>query len=344
MNGNALNEREQRILGAVVSHYLQTGRPVASKVLADMGVLGLGAATIRNVMAALERCGYLCAPHTSAGRVPTDAGLRYFVDTLLVVDTDMRETIERSLSAHAQEVERSAILRRASSELANRTHLAGLAWIREPAPRGIERLELVPVSATHVLAVIVIEQGLVKNKLLRRPAGLGEKQLHRMALRLNELLRDCSLEEVRLRLQAEMRSDRLRMRHLLEDLKHWAESPNQDQPDLFVSGQRHLLDLPELAVVDTIRSLMAAFEDKERLLHLVRQVEEEATGVKVFIGSEHALADMDQVAVVLSRYQGSSDVVGTLGVIGPKRMQYERVMPIVDGTARWVSKMLGGMK
>ncbi|RMG90663.1 MAG: heat-inducible transcriptional repressor HrcA, partial [Zetaproteobacteria bacterium] len=147
----------------------------------------------------------------------------------------------------------------------------------------------------------------------------------------------------RLRLQAEIRHDRLRMRQLLEDLKRWAESPNEDQTDLFVSGQRHLLDLPELAVVDTIRSLVAAFEDKEQLLRLVRQVEGETTGVKVFIGSEHALADMDQVALVLSRYEGPSDVAGTLGVIGPKRMQYEHVMPIVDGAARWVSKMLGGM-
>jgi heat-inducible transcriptional repressor len=139
-----------------------------------------------------------------------------------------------------------------------------------------------------------------------------------------------------------METDRLKVRHLVEDLKRWADAPTEGQTEMFVSGQRQLLEMPEFAVVDTIRSLMCAIEEREQLLHLVEQVESEESGVKVFIGSEHALVNMEQVSVVLSRYEGPANLVGTLGVIGPRRMHYERVVPIVDCTAKWVSRMLAG--
>jgi len=341
--GVHMKERQECILGEIVSIYLETGQPVGSRVLAEQGRLGLSPASIRNVMAELEQRGYLHSPHTSAGRVPTDSGLRYFVDSLMVVDANMRDTIEQSLAQHLRdEASKRALLRRASDELASLTHFAGLVWVRESNFSRILRLELIPVSSTQVLAVIVAEGNQVQNRLLQRPAHVSDEQLHRISKRLNELLCDCDLTEVQRRLQHEMNSDRLQVRKLLEGLKRWSDAPNESQNDLFVSGQRQLFDMPELAVIETVRSLMAAFEEKEQLLKLIEQVEQDDTGVKVFIGSEHALVNMEQVSVVLSRYEGPENIVGTLGVIGPRRMHYERVLPIVDCTARWVSRMLGG--
>ncbi|GAV19213.1 heat-inducible transcriptional repressor [Mariprofundus micogutta] len=338
-----MKDRHEHILGEVVRAYLGTGQPVGSRKLADQGELGLSPASIRNVMAELERQGMLASPHTSAGRVPTDTGLRYFVDTLMAVDSNINQTLEQKVAGHLSDAPgRNALLKRATDELASLTHFAGMVWVREQGFDRINRIELVPVSSEKVLAVIVTDVGEVQNRLIARPEESSEAQLHEISQRLNELLSGCNLEEVRVRLQHEMDSDRLKVRHLLEDLKRWADAPTEGQSDMFVSGQGQLLEMPEFAVVDTIRSLMTAIEEKEQLLHLVKQVESEESGVKVFIGSEHALVNMEQISVVLSRYEGPSNIVGTLGVIGPRRMHYERVMPIVDCTAKWVSKMLGG--
>jgi len=341
-------ERHEHILAEVVRAYLDTGQPVGSRSLSEQGGLGLSPASIRSVMADLERQGLLAAPHTSAGRVPTDTGLRYFVDTLMTVDKGMNKQLERSVAGRlSQASERNNILQRATDELASLTHFAGMVWVHEQKVHRINRIELVPVSSEKILAVIVSNSGEVQNRLIARPGymdhePMDEEQLRSVSAKLNELLGGCNLEQVRQRLQLAMDSDRLKIRHLLQDLKQWADAPIEGQTDMFVSGQRQLLEMPEFTVLDTIRSLMSAIEEREQLLHLVAQVESGEGGVKVFIGSEHALVHMEQVSVVLSRYEGSASVVGTLGVIGPRRMHYERVMPIVDCTARWVSRMLGG--
>lgn len=338
-----MKDRHEHILGEVVRAYLDTGSPVGSRTLSEQAELGLSPASIRNVMAELERQGMLVSPHTSAGRVPTDVGLRYFVDSLMAVDPDINQQLENSVAEHlTRGSDRNALLKRATDEMASLTHFAGMVWVREQGFSRIGRIELVAVSSEKVLAVIVTDAGEVQNRLIARPRDISDSQLHEISHRLNELLSGCNLEEVRLRLQREMESDRLRVRHLLEDLKRWADAPTEGQEEMFISGQRQLLEMPEFAVVDTIRSLMGAIEEREQLLHLVEQVEHEESGVKVFIGSEHALVNMEQVSVVLSRYEGPANVVGTLGVIGPRRMHYERVMPIVDCTAKWVSRVLAG--
>lgn len=340
----AMKERHEQILGEVVRAYLDTGQPVGSRTVATQDGLDLSPASIRHVMADLEKQGLLCSPHTSAGRVPTDTGLRYFVDTLMVMDPDMQQAMEQVVSGHLNHAEgQKRLLRRATDELANLTHFAGLVWVHEPGIHQIRKLELVPVSSERLLAVIITDSGEVQNRLIHRPEKIGEDELQRISRRLNDLLRDCDLAEARRRLHHEMESDRLHIGRLLEDLKRWTEAPTKNQDNMFVSGQRQLLEMPEFGVIDTVRSLLATFEEKEQLLHLVDQVEREERGVRVFIGSEHALVDMEQVSMVFSRYEGPMNAVGTLGVIGPKRMHYERIVPIVDCTAKWVSRMLGDM-
>jgi len=338
-----VKERDEHILGQVVRAYLDTGQPVGSRTLSEQAELALSPASIRHVMADLEKQGLLHAPHTSAGRVPTDTGLRYFVDSLMAVDPDINKAMEKAVARDLGQIsDHHGLLQRATDELANLTRFAGMVWVRERKPQRIRRLELVPVSSERILAVIVTETGDVQNRLVSRPPRLSDDDLHHLANNLSELLSHCDFKEAVKRLRIEMEHDRLHVRRLLEDLNRWANAPTEGENDLFVRGQRQLLDMPEFAVIDTVRSLMATIEEKEQLLHLVEQVEHEETGVKVFIGSEHALVDMEQVSVVLSRYEGPENIVGTLGVIGPRRMHYDRVMPIVDCTAKWVSRMLGG--
>lgn len=338
-----LKERDDIILSEVVRSYLSSGQPVGSRILSDHSDLGLSPASIRNVMSSLEQKGMLYAPHTSAGRVPTDAGLRYFVDSLMVVDENLRNHFEQAVAGDllpAKDVD--DVLHRASDELARLTHFAGLVSVHEPGFARIRKIELVPVSSEQVLAVIVSDENEVQNRLLPREANISDTRLAEITYRLNEMLVNCDLAQVRARLRREMDTDRLHIRRLLDGLMRWAEEPARAQEELFVSGQRHLLEVPELSVIETVRSLLTAFEEKESLLHLISEVEGARRGVKVFIGREHALVNMDQISVVLANYEGPGQMMGTLGVIGPKRMPYERVMPIVDCTAKWVSRMFGG--
>jgi len=341
--GDDLNERHGRILGDVVRAYLANGQPVGSRTLAEQGQLSLSPASIRNVMAELEHQGLLTSPHTSAGRVPTDRGLRYFVDALMVRDPHIELHMEKLLAGHLSEADvQGDLLRKATDELASLTRYAGLVWVHEVGVTRIRRIDLIGVSSEKVLAVIVASSDEVQNRLIARPEGLSDKALQAVSLRLNELLADCDLQEAQIRLRHEMEQDRLHVRRLLEDLKRWAEAPTQRQDDMFVSGQRQLLAMPEFGVIDTVRSLLAAFDEKEQLLHLMEQVEKDEQGVRVFIGSEHAMVDMEQVSMVMARYKGPMNTVGTLGVIGPRRMQYGRVLQVVDCTARLVSRILGG--
>lgn len=338
-----MKERHEIVLGEVVTAYLDTGAPVGSRTLAEKSSLGLSPASIRNTMADLERLGLLCSPHTSAGRKPTDEGLRYFVDSLMVIDRNLRERMDASVVEHLKpDADINRLLQQATEELSSLTSFAGLVSVHETGFARIAKVELVAISSDKLLVVIVSEAGEVQNRLIRRESDMSDARLPEVTRRLNELVCHCSLEQVRARLDAEIHRDRLRIRQLLEELKTLTDNPTRGQADLIVHGHGKLLSAPEFGVIETVRSLFQTFEEKEELLRLVEEVERTESGVKVFIGSEHALMDMQEVSVVLSRYEGTGSVLGTLGVIGPKRMKYDRVLPIVDCTARWVSRMLGG--
>lgn len=337
-----LNERHRHILNELTKAYLNTGQPVGSNLLATTSDIGLSPASIRNVMCELEHMGYLYSPHTSAGRAPTDKGLRYFVDALMVVDEDMRQRVECVVEKHLwQAADCAELFLNASRELAQLTQFAGLVSVRGGHIGRIHRIEFVPVSSEQILAVLITDVGDVKNRLVPRQAQLSDGKLAEISHRLSALLADCDLRQARLRLVHEMQVDRLRIKDIIRDLVSWTELKQEGEAELFISGQRQLLEVPELSVIDTLRSLLSAFEEKETLLQLIHQVELASSGVTVLIGSEHALVNMEEVSVVLARFHGRA-AGGTLGVIGPKRMHYERVFPIVASTARGLSRRLGG--
>jgi len=340
-----LTDRQQTILADVVREYLATGQPVSSKKLAELCDLGLKSASIRKAMCDLERMGLLHAPHTSAGRIPTDCGLRYFVDSLMEEDSSICNKGNSMLEAHLDEsMNVDRILQQASDELAQLTHFAGLASVSDRAADCIQHVELVPISSERILALIVTESGCVRQCMLTRPLNLSHSGLSGLSQRLSELLVNCDLTEAIERLQHEMQADRLRIRSLVVELARWAATTANHEQNLFISGQGQLLDIPEFGVVDTLRSLLAAFEEKQALLQLIEQVECSDCESSVFIGAEHSLLHMENVSMVLARYKGAGSMVGTLGVIGPKRMPYQMVLPVVVSTARRVSFLLGGKR
>jgi len=294
-------------------------------------------------MASLEEAGMLYAPHTSAGRAPTDLGLRYFVDVLMTTKEAIAGQIEENFISRIMAAsDAHEVIQSTSKKLASLTRFAGLGTISGRNFTRISKVELIPVSAQQILAVIVSDHGHVHHQLLVRDTLMSDARLGEITYFLSEMLLDCSLSEARLRLQHEMEVDRLRIRRLIRSLTLWTERSNRNRAEIFVSGQKQLLDIPELGVMDTVRSLLVAFEDKKVFMRLIEQVEQADGGVRVFIGSEHALLHLEQVSVVLARYQGADQLQGALGVIGPRRMPYEHVLPLVESTARCVSTLLGG--
>ncbi|MBF0281662.1 MAG: heat-inducible transcription repressor HrcA [Zetaproteobacteria bacterium] len=333
-----MKERHEYILGEVVKAYLDTGLAIGSRTLSEMTHLKLSPASIRNTLADLEKMGLLFAPHTSAGRKPTDLGLRYFVDSLMVMDEAIETQVLSAMQYH-DDVDADRLLKRASEDLSQLTKFAGMVLVPETSFSRVAKLEMVSISDEQILVVIVSESGEVQNRLVRRPSGLSDAGLREMSRRMNDLLQHCSLEEICLQLEKEVREDRLQISQMLGDLQKWAQPQGAKRvPQLLLSGQSKLFNAPEIGVIETIRSLFSAFEEKEDLLHLLEQVEK-SEGVKVFIGSEHAMVDMQEVSMVFSRYTGPGKRVGALGVIGPRSMHYERVLPVVDCTARWLSQM-----
>jgi len=338
-----LTDRHQTILAEIVREYLATGQPVGSKKLAEVCDLGLKSASIRNLMCDLERMGLLHAPHTSAGREPTDLGLRYFIDSLMEVDKSVGKQVNATLAAHLDgSMDVDGVLQQASDELAQLTHFAGLVSVSDRSADRIQHVEMVPVASDRILMVIVMECGSVRQCMLARPLNLSDSGLSEISRRLAELLVNCDLIEARQRLQHEMQTDHLRIRGLIAELTRWATVAAGQEQDLFISGQGQLLDIPEFGVVETLRSLLSAFEEKQALLGLIEQVEHSDSETRVFIGAEHSLLHMEDVSMVLARYKGPGKLVGTLGVIGPKRMPYQMVLPVVVSTARRVSFLLGG--
>jgi len=337
-----VKERHEVILGQVIQAYLETGKAIGSKSIAAESGLKLSSASIRNAMSDLECMGLLCSPHTSAGRIPTDHGLRYFVDSLMELDQNIEDQIQQSMFERDMDSGvMQQTLQRVSAELANITHFTGMVSLHEEVYQDIQRVDLLPVSSTTLLAVLITASGDIQNRLLPIEHQMTLEDLQRLSLQLTQRLAHSTLSEVRQQLQDELESEHQNIREVLQGLLDSMDQPRA-KTDVMFSGQRHLLDIPELSVMDTVRSMFKTFEDKDTLVNIIEQVEQDHSGVRVFIGSEHALLDMEEISMVLSPYEHKGKIIGTLGVIGPKRMAYDKVVPIVNCTANWVGRILGG--
>lgn len=341
-----LDARAREIFRRIVESYLETGEPVGSRTLSRGGV-ALSAASIRNTMQDLAEMGLLDAPHISAGRLPTHAGLRLFVDGLLEVGDlaeDERRTIESRLAAHGRSMEEA--LNEASAILSGLAGAAGVV-VTPLRDAGVKHVEFVPLGEGQALAVMVFEDGLIENRLMRRAAGVTPSALTEASNFLNARLRGRTLAEARLEIGAELDRARRELdaaaaRLVEEGLAGWGGGEEADRA-LIVRGRANLLgDSAAVADLDRVRRLFDDLEQKERLIELLDGVRQ-AEAVRIFIGAETRLFSLSGSAVIAAPYMsGRQRVLGAIGVIGPARLNYARVIPLVDYTARALGRLMDG--
>jgi heat-inducible transcriptional repressor len=351
--GDELDRREREILRALVQDYIQTGEPVASQPLLARHDLECSPATVRSVMSDLEALGFLEKPHASSGRIPTERGYRLFVDSLLKVrppSSQERERIER-LAAGASDV--GKLLDGTADLLHDLSHHAGVVTTPPPKADPVRHLEFVRLRENRVIAVFVSAAGIVTNKLVQLDFPMEPGELERAANYLNEKLQHVhedvpNLADLRDRILAEMRADQSALSDLLAKALLLAEQTFSSAPGgerverVLAHGEESFLDAPEFADVQKARALLKAFAEKDRILRVLDRVLS-AHAVQIFIGAESEFAAVPDVSVVAAPYGRGDKVLGTLAVVGPTRMNYARVIPLVDLTARQISRALAAL-
>ena len=340
-----LNERSREIFRQVVDVYLETGEPIGSRTISKRLTGALSPATIRNVMADLEDAGLLFARHTSAGRLPTEAGLRLFVDGLLEVGNltdDERRSIAQRCAGSGNSIE--GLLERATETLSGLTRCTGLVMAPK-TDNPLKHIELVSLSPGRALVVLVTENGLVENRIIETPPGLPPSALVEASNFLSARLVGRTIAEARAEILAELEAheaelDQLTSKLVESGLAIWAGG--EPGGSLIVRGQAHLLDdVQAIGDLDLIRSLFAALETKEVLVKLLSTVDK-ADGVQIFIGSGNALFNIAGCSMIVSPYRdGRERIIGAIGVIGPTRINYARIIPMVDYTAKLVGRLIG---
>ena len=333
-----LDTRAQTLLKALVERYIADGQPVGSRALSKISGLDLSPATIRNIMADLEEMGYVASPHTSAGRVPTPRGYRLFVDTLLTVQhLDEKGVDTERMRLAAQQPQK--IIANAAQMLSSLTQFAGV--VQSPRRESVfQQIEFLRLSERRILLVIVDPRGDVQNRLLLTEVDYTPAQLVQSANYLNQNYAGLSFDEVRARLAGELRQLREDIGGLMQVAVEAGSEAMSEGEDMVIAGERNLLSVSDLSSnMSSLRQLFEMFEQKTGLMQLL-DVSSRAGGVQIFIGGESNLVPMDEMSVVTAPYEVNGKIVGTLGVIGPTRMAYERVIPIVDITAKLLSNAL----
>lgn len=343
----ALAERSREIFRTIVESYLDTGEPVGSRTLSQRLPMALSPASIRNVMADLEDAGLIAAPHASAGRVPTQAGLRFFVDGLLEVGAlteDNRRVIESRVAGSGRNI--SDLLGEATSLLSGLSHCAGLV-VTPTRERTLRHVEFVQAGPGKVLVVLVSEDGSVENRLLDAPLGLPASALTEATNFLGARLRGRTLAEVGEVVRSELAArraelDQLSARLVEAGVADWGGAESNVARSLIVRGQARLLDdVTAAADLERIRLLFDDLERKEDVIQLL-DLAKSADGVSIFIGAESKLFSLSGSSVIVSPYRDAKDrIVGAIGVIGPTRLNYARIIPMVDYTARVLGRLIG---
>jgi len=338
------SDRARHILRVLVEHYIREGHPIGSRTLSKSAGLQLSPATIRNVMADLEDLGFVAAPHTSAGRVPTAKGYRFFVDTLL----KLRPLAEREITRlQGQLREESttgakAVATTASSALSALTSLAGIVTIPRQQRETLRQIEFLPLSDRRILAILVLNDAEVENRILHVEREYSADELRRASNFLTENYAGQNLGTVRARLIGQLRDTRESVNRMMIDAVSIAQRALQSGSTgsaFVLSGETKLMDFHELSDVDKLKQLFDAFNQQREILHLLdRSIA--AEGVQIFIGEESGYQILDDCSIVTAPYRIDDDTVGVLGVIGPTRMAYERVIPIVDITAKLMGAAL----
>jgi len=342
-----LSERSKKILYAVVQSYINYPDPVGSRIVTKRYSLGLSPATIRNIMADLEEMGYLIQPHTSAGRVPTDLGYRFYVDSL-VNEGDLNSNIEieilqglyRRLEILKNNIE--LLLSETTKSLSLLSHYLGVAMSPTPDMTTLRKINLLKYNADKVAVVLFTDEGNIKNKIIAVDSEISQKDLNRIATYLNSEFSGYTFDEIRIKLVKEMAKEKTRCDYLISKaMRICREALCFPLNELFVSGLSEVLDLPDFSDLKTIRELSKAVEDKHNIIKLLDKMSE-TEGVQILIGSENEQDQMRRLSLVASPCREGGRPVGVVGIIGPTRMNYSKAIYIVENTAKFISRMITG--
>jgi len=335
----AVSERAQHLLKVLIERYIQDGEPVGSRTLSRDSGLDLSPATIRNVMADLEDMGLVASPHTSAGRIPTVSGYRMFVDSLVTLKPLEHEKLKQLESGLYTKADPKILVESASSLLSSLTHMAGLVMIPRRKQLTFRQIEFLPLSSKRVLTILVTTEGEVHNRVIEVRKAYTPSQLVQFANMLTENYSGASMEEMHRRLVREMEQARADMNQIMAQALEIAEQAIDSDiasDDYVVAGQTNLMEFNDFSQMNKLRELFDSFTQKNEILHLLDE-SMMAEGVQIFIGEESGYRPFDQCSLVTSSYQVDSQVAGVLGVVGPTRMAYDQVIPIVDITAKLLS-------
>ncbi len=342
MAQDKISERAQILLKALVERHIRDGQPVGSRTLMEEAGLPVSAATIRNVMSDLEDLGYLHSPHTSAGRVPTSAGYRLFVDTLLQVQPLEQEAVSTLRTELNPDKSASELVQSASSLLSSITAQAGLVTVPRKEANQLRQVEFLPLSGDRVLVILVINEREVQNRIIHTRRVFSESELREAAALVNQRFAGRPLDEVQNQILQEMQEARSQIDSYLQaslDLANKALQQEGEGEEYVMAGESRLLGSATVDEMDKLRELFDAFERKQDLLHLLERCSR-AEGIQIYIGEEAGYEVFGDYSVVTAPYSDGLRTLGVLGVIGPTRMAYERVIPIVDVTARMLSSAL----
>ena len=334
----AINERAQQILKILIERYIREGEPVGSRAIVDGCALTLSPATVRNVMAELEELGFLKSPHTSAGRIPTTRGYRFFIDSLLTV-TPLSEDKLKDFAKELDPIQDSKALVSSASQLLSRiTHLTGLVTLPRQEKLILRHLEFLPLSQRRVLVILVVNEREVQNRILELPREFSNSELVMAANYLNETYVGKDLYQVRQEVLMALKTTKEKMDGLMQAVIDVLDVPTQ-KDDYVVTGQNNLFNQIEERDIKKLHTLFEAFNEKRDLLQLLEHCLQ-ADGVQIFLGEESGCNVLGGYSLVTAPYSVSGQRVGVLGVIGGTRMPYDQVIPVVDVTARILSSAL----
>jgi heat-inducible transcriptional repressor len=335
-----LDKRAQILLKTLVEHYISAGQPIGSRTLLQHSGLDVSPATIRNVMSDLEQLGFIASPHTSSGRVPTKKGYRLFVDSLMTVqplDNQSVAQLKTGLSSPNQQ----ELISSAADMLSQLTQFAGLVMTPKRVRNVLKHMEFLHLSEKKILVILVTEDGQVQNRILMAEKTFSASELIAASNYVNSHCQGLTLDELQHKLKQELQQMQADINRLMSAALDAAGQPEQSAKEtVVISGERNLLQVDELSTnVTSLRKLFEIFERRTALMQLLDH-SQRADGIQIFIGGESGYLPLDECSLITAPYEADGQVVGTLGVIGPTRMAYERIIPIVDITAKLLSNAL----
>jgi heat-inducible transcriptional repressor len=337
-----LDERSKKVLCAVIQNYINCPDPVGSRTVAKKYSFGLSPATIRNIMADLEEIGFLTHPHTSAGRVPTHRGYRFYVDSLMTKGDYTNKDIIRGLFRRLEALRDNLdmLLSETTKTISLLSNYLGVAMSPKPNITTLKRIELFSHRANKIAAIIFTDEGLIKNKIISIELNVTQKDLNRIAGYLNAELSGYTFDEIRQKIIREMSREKMQCDNLISRaLNICREAFFSSYGDLFIAGLSEVLELPDFADLQKIKELSRAVEDKHAIIKLLDKLSD-SDGVQIIIGSENAVDEMKELSLVVSSCKEDDRSIGVIGIIGPTRMNYSKAISIVDTTAKFISRMI----